>query len=79
MEDIAITTVDNPFDPFTQFDDWKRFDEAHGYYSCNLLARVALTTDDLSEQEEKDEIEKAIDDICRVHGYSLYKKVVKSA
>ena len=27
---ILITTVDNPFDPFTDFDNWYRYDESKG-------------------------------------------------
>ena len=40
-EQLWITTNDNPFDFFTQFDDWYLFDESKGYHTCSLVARVA--------------------------------------
>ena len=47
MVRCAITTVDNPFDPFDEFDAWFRFDTDHGYNSCGVLARFIYTSDQL--------------------------------
>lgn len=41
MREFWVTTEDNPFDPFTQFDDWDRFDQDKGYFTCNYIARIA--------------------------------------
>ena len=46
-----LTTKDNPFDPFEQFDSWLRFDMDKGYNSCSYLARIAKTSDQLTEKE----------------------------
>ena len=43
MANVFITTIDNPFDPFEQFEDWNRFDEDHGYFTLSYLERVANT------------------------------------
>lgn len=75
MKIYAITTFDNPFDPFTQFDSWYRFDEDKGYHSCAYLARIAKTSDQLSSAENEDEIERAIDEIIRYDPLGIYKKV----
>ncbi len=48
-----LTTKDNPFDPFTQWDDWRRYDEDKGYYTCQLLARIADTTPELSDADQE--------------------------
>lgn len=73
--DCALTTVDNPFDPFTQFDSWFQFDVEKGYYSCSRLARVAELSDDMTEQEVSEAIESAIDTIIKYDITDTYKKV----
>ena len=54
MKTCALTTIDNPFDPFTQFDDWFRFDEAKGYHSCSYLGRIAKVSYGLSDEEYRE-------------------------
>ena len=76
MAKCALTTTDNPYDPFTQFDAWFRFDEDKGYHSCAYLARIARTSDQLSAVENEQEIERAIDDIVKYNPLGIYKKVV---
>lgn len=75
MKISMLTTLDNPFDPFKQFDDWLAFDEAQGYHTCAYLARIAKTSDELSEQDEAIAIEAAIDEIVKVNVLGMYKKV----
>ena len=77
----TLTTVDNPYNPFTQFDDWFRFDVDKGYYSCSRLARIVASydlPDDLSEVEENQATEKAVDEIIKYDFTDLYKKVYKN-
>ena len=74
---IAITTLDNPFDPIDEFDDWYRFDTDKGYNTCAYLDRIALTSESLSEQENLNEIERAIDEIIKFDFENKYKKVKK--
>jgi hypothetical protein len=71
---VALTTVDNPFDPIDDFDNWYAFDLLKGYDSCGLLARIAKTSDTLSDKEYELEVERAIDEIIK---YDLEKKFVK--
>ena len=71
-----LTTRDNPYDPFEQFDSWFAFDVSHGYNSCGLLARIAKTSDQLSDIENEQEIEEAIDWILKNDLTLNYEKVV---
>lgn len=71
----ALTTVDNPYDPFEQFSSWFLFDEEKGYHSCSYLGRIARTSDQLSEEENNLEIERAIDEIIKYDFMGVYKKV----
>ncbi len=72
---IMLTTIDNPFNPFTQWDDWNRFDEDHKYYSCSYLARIAKTSDDLPDEANEKAIADAIDEIVRFNINGMYRKV----
>jgi len=73
---FALTTIDNPYNPFTQFSDWLMYDNAHGYGSCSYLARIARVSDQLSDQENNDEIERAIDEIIANDFIGIYEKAV---
>lgn len=76
---VAITTTDNPYCPFTEFDQWYRFDvEAH-YHTCQLLARIAKTSDQLTDEENDAEIERAIDEIIKYDPLNIYKKVERTS
>lgn len=74
-----LTTIDNPFDPFEQFDSWFLYDVEKGYNSCSYLARIAQITDDMTQQEEIVENERAIDEIIMMNPLGIYKKVIKKA
>ena len=75
MDAVMLTTIDNPFDPFTEWDQWRRYDEDKKYYTCGYLARIAKTADDLTDEENAKEIERAIDEILSININGLYKKV----
>lgn len=74
-----LTTFDNPYDPFTQFQKWYMFDCLHGYNSSAYLARIARTSDELTDEENEQEIERAIDEIIKYDFMNVYKKIYKSA
>lgn len=77
MSEVMLTTVDNPFDPFTEFDEWNAFDKAKGYYSCSLLGRIAQTSNDLSSEENEIAIGLAIDEIVAENVSGMHRKVIK--
>ena len=72
---VMLTTIDNPFDPFEQFDSWFLFDVEKGYNSCNYLGRIAKTSEQLSDEENNEEIERAIDEIIKYDFTNTFKKV----
>lgn len=75
----AITTNDNPYDPFEQFTQWMMFDEQKGYHTCAYLGRIARTSDQFTDEENNREIERAIDEIIKYDFMNIYKKVKRSA
>lgn len=72
-----LTTKDNPYDPFEQFDAWLQFDVIKGYNSCGYLARIANVSDRLSRIDYAEEIERAIDEIIDIDPFNIYSKVEK--
>ena len=70
-----LTTIDNPVDPFEEFTSWFLFDVEKGYNTCSRLARIANISDELSEKEVDEEIERAIDEIIKYDFMNIYKKV----
>ena len=75
MGTCALTTVDNPYNPFTQFNLWFLYDIEKGYYSCAYLSRIARTSRQFTDEENNLEIERAIDEIIKYDFRRIYKKV----
>lgn len=75
IKEVMLTTSDNPFNPFTDFDLWFRFDSSMNYFSCNYLARIAKISDELSEADNAAAIERAIDEIVQLNLRGNYMKV----
>ena len=73
-----LTTVDNPYDPFTQFQQWFLFDMERGYNSCGLLARIAKTSDSLTDEENENEVDRAIDEIIQYDFQNIFRKTTTS-
>nr|DAG55684.1 MAG TPA: hypothetical protein [Caudoviricetes sp.] len=76
---VAITTFDNPFNPFTQFAEWLLFDKEKGYNTCEYLARIAKVEDNLSQQEYNRAVEQAIDSIIKTDPFNIYKKITNNS
>lgn len=70
-----LTTVDNPYNPFDDFDRWFEFDELCGYCCCERIARLAKVNDGMSKEEQSEAIEKAIDTIIDIDFTGLFRKV----
>lgn len=77
-ETCMLTTFDNPYNPFTHFDQWFMFDTEKGYNTCAYLGRIARTSDEMTEEEYNRAIEAAIDEIIKFDFRNIYKKVHKN-
>ena len=72
---VALTTIDNPYDPIDDFTSWFLFDEEKGYHTCSYLGRIARTSTALSDDENDNEVERAIDEIIKYDFQHIYKKI----
>lgn len=79
VREVALTTIDNPFDPFEEFENWFKFDIQKSYNSCSYLARIARVSDAMTEEERNQELERAIDEIIKYDFLNIYKKVVRES
>lgn len=70
-----LTTIDNPYNPFEDFKAWFLFDSQNGYNSCSYLARIARVSDEMTELENDEEIERAIDEIIEHDFRNVYIKI----
>ena len=73
QEEVAITTFDNPFSPFTEFEIWLKMDLLLGHDTCGALEREANTSDVASDDVNDKMIEEAIGRLCSKS--MIYKKV----
>ncbi len=72
---FMLTTLDNPFNPFKDFDSWKQFDELKDYNTCELLGRETFGSDELSDSVNEELIQQAIESIVDNDLTNLYIKV----
>lgn len=75
--DILLTTKDNPYNPFTQYDDWKYFDEKMKHYNTEayVAREVGMLDPDISEKELAHERMNAFKEIIKLNdelGYDIY-------
>ena len=73
--ETMLTTVDNPFNPFTQWDEWLAYDERKKHFTCSYLARIVKSSDELSQADEDLAIQSAIDEIVNDGTNVKYRKV----
>jgi hypothetical protein len=76
--EYMLTTVDNPFDPFTQWNEWLAYDTKLGYDTPGMLARLTVNSNDLSEPDQAVAIQNAIDEIVTENVSGMWRKVSKS-
>ncbi len=76
-KDYMLTTYDNPYNPFTDFERWFKEDTILGHDTCGWLAREASPSSVLSDEVNEEEINDAMDRIVEMEP-TMYKKVLAS-
>lgn len=70
---MMLTTIDNPYSPFTEYEDWDSYDRASGHHTNALLARVVVTSDELSESDQEEAIDEAILEIVKENVSGMHR------
>ena len=65
MKVYALTTSDNPYSYFKEYDEWQGYENMTGNRATRMLGRFAYTSDQLSVEVNEAEIERAIDEIIK--------------
>lgn len=66
MKKVGITTKDNPYSPFTEWDSWLVYDLQMGYYTCERLGSIVISLpNSLSDEENDYFVESAIDELVK--------------
>lgn len=65
--EVMLTTIDNPYNPFLQWRDWYAFDVQNGYNTCAYVARLTMSSHELSEADQALAINDAIKQIVSLN------------
>jgi hypothetical protein len=77
--EYMLTTVDNPFNPFTEFEEWLDYDTRMGYNTASFLDRIAKVSNELSQPDQAIAIGNAIDEIVQENVSGMWRKVSKDS
>lgn len=77
LKETMLSTADNPFNPFTEWEKWYAFDVENGYNTSAYLARIVVSSYELSEEDQILELNNAIDEILELNLTGNYIKVTK--
>ena len=76
-DELMLTTLDNPFNPFIQWEQWFAFDVRQDYNTCAYLARIVKSSPELTEIEEALAINQAIQEILELNVLGIYIGVTR--
>lgn len=77
--EVLLTTIDNPYNPFTQWNEWLAYDTLKGYNTCAYLARIVSSSLELSEEDQQIAFNDAVNEIIRLNVLGIYRKVTKES
>lgn len=77
MAEYAVTTMDNPWNPFTYPDEWADWDEEYGYTTNQWLALYALTSSSLDDETNEHLVTDGINDFLAINPFGIHYKVYK--
>lgn len=76
-KEVRVTTVDNPYDPFNEWDDWLNYDMQQGYRTCERLASITALSEQLTDQENMEAVEDSIDRLIRTGAINKKGEIIE--
>lgn len=75
MGDYMITTLDNPWNPFTHYHEWLAHDTKNGYNTDQWIAFLTKTSNDLPRDERLEQIDAGVSRLLELDPFGLHVKV----
>jgi hypothetical protein len=75
VDELMLTTSDNPYNPKTDYDNWKQWDEDNGYDTESYVARVLAMQGSFDIDDEfkiNSLLDKAYQDILKNDVLGVY-------
>lgn len=69
---MMLSTPDNPYNPFENFDDWYACDEDRGHHTSSYIARLVFTSEAFSEDANQVAINDAVQRIYTANPKGMY-------
>lgn len=77
-DEVRLTTYDNPYSPFDEFDRWLQFDRYEKQYdTIELLARNVDLIDNAEDFDEDEVRTIVINDIVKRNPFGVHIKITK--
>ena len=78
LKGVMLTTIDNPWNPHTNWEEWLTFDESSGYHTSGLLARLSFTSPESSEADNEIAINEGIRLVLELNPLGIHKIITKN-
>lgn len=75
MAQCMATTMDNPYNPFTNFTEWLVYDQSHNYNTCQLVAAFNEASRFMEDEDYEFETNEAINKLLELNPFGLHFKV----
>lgn len=75
MAESIVTTIDNPWNPFTNYDQWLNWDNRFGWKTPQWVAFFSFTSSKEDEEEYERDIDDAFNRLVEFNPYGVHVKV----
>lgn len=75
MKDKMLTTIENPFNPFKNFENWLKFDREKNHFTLELIDRFTLSRTSFTEEFDRMMYDWALEDIIESDFEGKYRIV----
>ena len=75
MSAYMITTIDNEWNPFTNFLEWFARDRQLGYNTCQWIDAYTKTSSELDDETIEADVDNGVSDFLSLNPFGMHYKV----